>query len=436
MSSQGEETLDTYMVRAKHLLTMPDRSELLSQYDAGSDLTARDAEITGLIEDGGVLIDQGKIAWIGEYKKRPQRARAEGFPVMTTGVCTPGLIDCHTHAVFAGDRSEEFVSRNAGRAYIDILESGGGILNTVDAVRRTKREVLRRKLLRDCFEFMRRGVTTIEVKSGYGLSLNEERKQLLAVREAQAEMPCELAPCFLGAHAIPREYAGRPDDYVSLVCEEMIPQIAEEGLATYCDVFCDRGAFTVEQARRVLLAGKAHGLTPRIHADEIASIGATRLAAEVGAASADHLEQAPLEELKLMVEAGCVGVLMPAVNLYLGTLHELAPARQILRLGGELALATDYNPGSAMTYDIGAVMTLGATLYKMTPGEVLRAVTLGAAKALRRDDLGRLRVGARADLTLFDAPSPAYIPYHLGASLVEGVIIRGVFVYWTESEDF
>ncbi len=428
-------TLDTYLIRAKHLLTMPEHSDALAHYTP-DDLPARDAELTGLIEDGGVLVDHGKIAWFGPFHERPERTRKDNFPTMHTGVCTPGLIDCHTHAVFAGHRADEFMLRNAGRPYVEILEAGGGILNTVDAVRSTKRDILMRQLLRDCYEFMRRGVTTIEVKSGYGLDLPNERKQLLAVKQANAEIPCELIPCFLGAHAIPRNFKDRPDDYVDLVCNEMIPTIAEQKLATYCDVFCDRGAFNVEQARRVLETGKAHGLTPRIHADEIESIGATRLAAEVGATSADHLEQVPDDELEEMVKANVTGVLMPAVNLYLGTLDHLAPARKILDLGGEVALATDYNPGSAMTYDMGAVLTLGATLYKMTPGECLRAATIGAAKALGRQDIGRIRTGARADLTLFDAPSPAYIPYHMGASLVEGVIINGVFVYWTESEDF
>lgn len=430
------QTLDTYLIRAKHLLTMPEQSEDLAHYDPSMDLVARDAKLTGLIEDGGVLVDHGKIAWFGPFEERPKKTRKDNFPTMHTGVCTPGLIDCHTHAVFAGERSHEFMMRNAGKAYVEILEAGGGILNTMEAVRRTKRDALMHQLLRDCYEFMRRGVTTIEVKSGYGLDWPNERKQLQAINRANAEIPCELIPCFLGAHAIPPKYKDNPDAYVDIVCEEMIPKVAEENLATYCDVFCDRGAFTVEQARKVLETGKKYNLTPRIHADEIVSFGATRLAAEVGATSADHLEHTPDDELKAMVEAGVTGVLMPAVNLYLGTLDTLAPARKILNLGGEIALATDYNPGSAMTYDMGTVLTLGTTLYKLTPGEALRAATIGAAKALGRTDIGRIRKGARADLTLFDAPSPAFIPYHLGASQVEGVIINGVFVYWTEAEDF
>ena len=429
------QTLDTYLIRAQHLLTMPEQSDRLAAYDAAHILD-RDAEITGIIEDGGVLVDHGKIAWFGPFSERPAHVRGEDFPTMHTGVCTPGLIDCHTHAVFAGDRAHEFMLRNAGRPYVEILEEGGGILNTMEAVRRTKRDTMMRALLRDCYEFMRRGVTTIEVKSGYGLDWPNERKQLQAINLADQEIPCELVPCFLGAHAIPPKYKDNPDSYVDLVCDEMIPRVAEEKLATYCDVFCDRGAFTVAQARRVLETGKRHGLTPRIHADEIVNLGAVRLAAEVGATSADHLEQTPDDELAVMVEAGVTGVLMPAVNLYLGTTHELAPARKILSLGGEIALATDYNPGSAMTYDLGIILTLATTLYKLTPGEALRAVTIGAAKALGREDIGRIREGARANLTLFDAPSPAYIPYHMGASLVEGVIIDGVFVYWTEAEDF
>ena len=424
----------TLVVRAHHLLTMPESPGELSHYEPSGDLLARDAAITGLIEDGAVVVEQGKITWFGAWDKRPKHVRKDHVPIFHTGVCSPGLIDCHTHAVFAGERSHEFMLRNAGRAYVEILESGGGILNTVDAVRRASRDELAGRLVRDGYEFVRRGVTTIEVKSGYGLTRRDEIKQLEAIREAARELPCEVTACFLGAHAIPRELRATPDRYVDLVCEEMIPAVAKSKLAVYCDVFCDRGAFTLQQARKVLEAGKAHGLIPRIHADEITHTGSVRLAAELGASSADHLEHTPVEDLKVMVEANVTAVLMPVVNLYLGTLDKLAPARKILELGGEVALSTDYNPGSAMTYDLGAVMTLGATLYKMTPGEVLRAVTIGAAKALQREDIGRIRVGARADLAMFDAPSLSYIPYHMGASLVEGVLYRGEFVYWTESE--
>ena len=425
----------TFLVHAGQALTMPDGVDSLRAYDPQGDLEARDAEIVGLVEDACVLVERGKLSWIGRWDERPDRARRE-LPTMQTGVVTPGWIDCHTHAVFAGERSAEFALRNAGRPYVEILEAGGGILNTVDATRQASQQQLADALTTRVLDFVRRGVTTLEIKSGYGLSTKHELKSLRAIRDVvQAEVPCELVACFLGAHAIPRDYRDRRQDYVDLVCEQMIPKVAEEGLAAYCDVFCDRGAFTVEEARRVLEAGKAHGLIPRIHADELTDAGAARLAAEVGAASADHLEYTSDDALEAMAAADVTAVLMPAVNLFLGTIDHAAPARKLLAAGCEVAIATDFNPGSAMTQDLGLMTTLACTIYKMTPGEALRAVTLGAAKALRRDDIGRLRVGQRANLAMFDVPHYRYIPYHFGESHVEGVVQNGEFVYWTELED-
>ncbi len=425
---------DNFAVHAHQLLTMPDQVDALRAYDPGADLIARDALITGLIPDGGVLVERGKIAWIGRWEDRPKAARKKDLPVMTTGVCTPGLIDCHTHAVFGGSRHHEFMARNAGKPYVEILEAGGGILQSVAHTRAESRKSLAESLTARAYDFVRRGVTTIEVKSGYGLSVEDELKCLRAIRDAAAELPCELVACFMGAHAIPQEYRERRADYVALVCDKMLPQVAEQRLADYCDVFCDRGAFTVEEARLILTTAQRLGLKARIHAEEIAHTGAASLAAALGALSADHLEHITPADIDAMARANVVGVLMPAVNLYLGTLDTLAPARALLNAGCEIALSTDFNPGSAMTQDLGWILTLGCTLYKLTPGEALRAVTLGAARALGREDLGRLRVGQTAQLTLFDAPDLAAIPYHAGASLVEGVVWGGQFVYWTEAD--
>ena len=425
------------LIHAKTLLTMPDAPAALDQaFGPGPEIFARDREITGALDDAAILVEGGKIAWFGPWDKRPKRTkRDETMLHIEAGLVTPGWIDCHTHAVFAGWRAEEFVLRNAGRPYVEILEAGGGILQTVEAVRQASKEELVQGLTRAVYEFVRRGVTTLEVKSGYGLTLEDERKQLLAIAEVQKEVPCELTACFLGAHAIPKEWRSDRQGYVDLLCQEMIPQVAEQGLAVFCDVFCDRGAFDATEARRILLAGKDHGLIARIHADEITDAGGAFVAAEVGATSADHLEHTTSEGLRAMVKAGVTGVLMPAVNLYLGTLDRLAPARELLALGGEVALATDYNPGSSPIYDMGWLLTLGATLYKMTPGEVLRAVTVGAAKALGRQDIGRIRQGAVANLVLLDAPSMNAVPYLAGANLIDAVIWGGEFVYWTESEE-
>jgi imidazolonepropionase len=426
--------LRTFAVHARQLLTMPDAAPALAQYAPDADLAARDAALVGLIEDGGVHVKNGKIAWIGPWSERPKEVKKDGFPIMDTGVAMPGIVECHTHAVFAGHRAPEFVKRNAGQPYIKILEAGGGILNTVDATRTATLGDLTNTLIPRVYDFVRRGVTTLEIKSGYGLTLKDELKQLEAIRKAAPEVPCELIPCFLGAHAIPREHRADRAKYIDLICDEMIPQISERQLARYIDVFCDHGAFTIDEARRVLLTGKKHKLIPRIHADEIADIGAAQLAIEVGCTSADHLEHTPASLLPQLAAANVVGVLMPAVNLFLGTTSHMADARGMLAAGMEIALSTDFNPGSAMTQDISLIMSLACTLYKMTPGEALRAVTIGAAKALDRSDIGRLRVGHEANISMFDAPDLAYIPYAMGAPLIEGVVSRGEFVYWTDAE--
>lgn len=424
---------NTFLIHANQLLTMPEESAELRDYDPGADLAARDRAICGAIDDAGVFVEDGQIAWFGAWADRP--AAASEAPTIDAELVTPGWIDCHTHAVFAGERADEFVMRNAGRSYVEILEAGGGILDSVDQLRQTSTQDLADMLYERVFDSVRVGVTTLEIKSGYGLTTSDELKMLKAVKLVQErEVPCELVPCFLGAHAVPREYADRREEYVDLVCEEMIPKVAEQKLAQYCDVFCDRGAFDVAEARRILTTGQEHGLIARIHADELTDAGAARLAAEIGAASADHLEHTSDDAIEKMADAGVVGVLMPAVNLFLGTTDHLAPARKLLQAGCEVAVASDFNPGSAMTQDLGLMLTLACTLYKMTPGEALRAVTVGAAKALRRGDIGRIRQGLEANLTLLSVPSMSYVPYHFGTSHVSGVVQGGEFAYWTDQE--
>jgi len=427
--------VDTFAIRADQLLTMPDEADRLSDDDPDGDIEARDRELTGLRENGGIFVLDGRIEWVGDWEDRPEAARQEDVAQIEVGVVTPGWIDCHTHAVFAGERSEEFVMRNAGRSYVEILESGGGILNTVETVRSRSIDELADDLFARVFESVRMGVTSLEVKSGYGLTTADELKLLKAIRRVDERgVPCELVPCFLGAHAIPDSYEDRRDEYVDLVCQEMIPRVAEQNLADYCDVFCDRGAFEVGEAERILLAGRNHGMTPRIHADELSDAGAAMLAAELGAASADHLDYTGDGALDAMAEADVTAVLMPAVHLYLDTLDHLAPARTALEAGCEIALATDFNPGSAMTQDLGLMVHLGCTLYELTPGEALRAVTVGAATALERDDIGRIREGQTADLTLLDVPTYRYIPYHAGQNHVAGVIQDGQIAYWADVE--
>jgi imidazolonepropionase len=417
------------IVRAEQVLVMPESPECLHDYDPGCDWVQRDRTLLGAIDDGCVYIGDGAIQWVGAWAKRPQSDSLDSVPVFNCRLLTPGWVDCHTHSVFAGERAAEFVLRNAGRPYVEILEAGGGILNTVKALRGATLEELTDSLVERGQAFLRRGVTTLEVKTGYGLSTRDEEKSLLAIAAASPRVPSELVPCFLGAHAVPLAYRDRREAYVDLVCREMIPRFSEQNLAGYCDVFCDRGAFSVSEARRVLETGQEHGMIARIHADELTDAGAARLACDVGAASADHLEWTSDDVVEEMARKNVIGVLMPAVNLFLGTTDHVAPARKLLQAGGEIALATDYNPGSAMTMDIALMTTLGCTLYGLTPGESLRGVTIGAAKALRREDIGRLRVGARADLCCLDVSSFESIPYHMGENHVSAVFCRGELVH-------
>ena len=427
-----------YLVRARQLLTMP--PSVPTDTPVPSDAEAiqdRDDQLVGLIEDGAIVIDETTetIQWVGPWNERPKKFRKDSLDLLETDVAMPGLIDCHTHAVFAGERSREFMLRNAGQSYVEILEAGGGILNSVDALRAASLQSLTATLIPRVLHSVRQGITTLEIKSGYGLTVDDELKSLRAIANASPEVPCELVPCFLGAHAVPREHRDHRDRYIDLVCDQMIPAVADQQLAGYCDVFCDRGAFTADEARRILQTGKDHGLIPRIHADEIADIGAVQMACDIGAASADHLEHTGPEAIAAMADAGVVAVLMPAVNLFLGTTDHLAPARALLDAGCDVALATDFNPGSAMTQDLGAILMLAATLYKLTPAETLRAVTVAAARALRRDNIGSLQAGHRADIACFNAPHYRYLPYHFGQAHTDAVIYRGNLVYWTDSAD-
>ena len=419
----------TFSVRAKTMLTMPPDAPSLAHYEPDR-VADREAEITGRIDDGTIHVVDGVVTYVGPTDHAPKFSGHR----YDTELLMPGWIDCHTHSVFSGSREKEFVLRNAGRPYVEILESGGGILNTVDAVRETSRKNLTMALNERIYEFVRQGVTHLEVKSGYGLTTADETKMLGAVQDATPESPIDLSACFLGAHAIPRNFRDRREEYVDLVINHMIPTVAEKELATYCDVFCDRGAFTRDEAKRILLAGRDAGLIARIHADEITNAGAADLAAEIGAASADHLEHTTPDVFAKMADAGVVAVLMPAVNLFLGTTGELPDVRGMLDAGVEIAVATDFNPGSAMTQNLGLMTTLACTLYKITPGEALRAITVGAAKALQRDDLGTLQTGVTANLTMLRVPNPEYVPYHFGTSHIDAVVARGEFVYWTSLE--
>ena len=384
-------------------------------------MSAPPAEGLGAIAGGALAAKDGVIVWVGRETELPQAVHLapDGLDIDAQGRCVlPGFVDAHTHVPFAGSRAAEYGERLAGVSYGEILARGGGINVTVEATRQASEEELARLARLRYDSMLRHGTTTAEVKSGYGLTVADEAKQL---RAAATPHPLRRELTFLGAHFVPPEYGGRADDYIRLVCDEMIPACAP--LARWCDVFCDEGAFTVAQARRVLLAGRAAGLSLRIHADELARSGGSMLAAELGCASADHLIHVTSEEIEAMKDAGVVAVMLPGTSYTLGV--EFAPARAFLEAGVTIALASDFNPGTCDCENLQMMISLACQGMKLTPDEALHAATAGAAAALRRDDVGSLEVGKRCDLSVLVAETRTELPYHFGVNLVGDVVVGG-----------
>jgi len=379
------------------------------------------------IPDAAVIIDGDRIAWFGkDVACEPPPGCRE---LDAGGGCViPGLIDCHTHTVFASTREREFVQRLEGRSYAEIAESGGGIRDSVDAVRTASLEDLVASARPRLDRMLARGVTTVEIKSGYGLSVDDELKMLRAVKRL-AEGPIEVVGTYLGAHTTPRDFADDPDGYLDVILSDgMLSTIRDEGLAEFCDVFCERTAFDVPRSRRVLASCRAFGMTPKLHADQITQMGASRLAGEVEAISADHLETIDDGGIDAMKQAGCIGVLLPACSFFLGVAQ--APARRILEADLPVAVATDYNPGSSMVESLPLTMTIACTQMKMTPIEVLVGATANAAAALNRHDrLGSIENGHQADLVILDVPNADRMMYEPGRNCVRTVIKRGEVVH-------
>ncbi len=388
------------------------------------------AEI-GLIRDGAVAAKDGVIVAVGKTSDiMEQVAIGWDTRVVNAGgkVVLPGLVDPHTHVVFAGSREYELEMRIEGRGYLEILAAGGGILDTVRATRKAGLEELIATAGKYLQEMLAQGTTTAEAKSGYGLSTEDEVKMLEAIRELNLVQPVELVPTFLGAHAIPAEYRTNPDGYVDLVVEEMLPVVARRGLAEFCDVFCEEGVFSVEQTRRILLKAKELGLRLKVHADEMAPLGGAELAAELGATSADHLMAVSDQGICDLARSDTVAVLLPATTFCLMG-ERYAPARRMIEQGVAVALATDFNPGSSPVNSLQVVMGLACRQLKMRPAEVITAVTINAAHAVgRAAAVGSLEVGKKADMVIFDAPNHLYLMYRFGTNLVETVIKNGKVV--------
>ena len=341
----------------------------------------------------------------------------------------PGYVDCHTHLAFAGYRDSELGLRLRGAPYLEILAAGGGILSTVRHTRAASEEELCQNTLNVLDVMLAHGTTTVEAKSGYGLSLSDELKQLRALKAADVAHPVDVVSTFMGAHAIPPEYSHQRDEYVRLVVEKMIPAVAAEHLAEFCDCFCEAKAFSVDESRRILQAGKEAGLLPKLHADEITPLGGAGLAAELGAVSAEHLIYAAEEDLPRMARAGVVAVLLPATAFIL-RVPDKAPVQAMIREGVPIAISTDYNPGTSPMPNMQLLQAFACYHYGLTPAQSFAASTINAAHALNRgSSLGSLEPGKLADVIILDAPSLDFIPYHVGVNLVETVIKRGSTVF-------
>lgn len=382
----------------------------------------------GVIKDGAVAAADGTIVAVGTTAE--VMAQVETCPetriVDAAGrLVLPGLVDPHTHLVFAGSRENEFELKIKGMSYLDILRQGGGILRTVRETRAASRKDLFAIGRRHLDQMLNQGTTTAEVKSGYGLNVEDEIKTLHVIRDLHLFHPMDLVPTFLGAHAIPEEYQGCPDAFLELVIDKMLPAVAREKLAEFCDVFCEEGVFSIEQSRRVLAAAQELGLKAKIHADEIVSLGGGELAAEMKAVSADHLVAVSDRGIARMAEQGTIAVLLPATTFCLMG-KQYAPARKMIEAGLPVALASDFNPGSSPVNSLPVVMGIACRQLKMSPAEVITAVTINAAHAIgRAAEVGSIEVGKKADLVVFAAPSFAYLPYRFGTNLVETVIKDG-----------
>ena len=383
-----------------------------------------------IIENGSVVIEEGLIKAAGKTEDILSKYDENNYEVLNLeNKCVlPGFVDSHTHFVFGGYREEEFSWRLKGDSYMDIMNRGGGIANTVKATREASRGELiglGKKRLDSMLHF---GVTTVEGKSGYGLDYDTEIKQLEVMKELNDIHPVDVVSTFLGAHAVPAEYKGKQNDYIDFMIEKVMPYVAENELAEFCDVFCEEGVFSVEESRKILLEAKELGMKLKIHADEIASLGGAELGAELGTVSADHLLHASDKGIKDMAERKVVSTLLPTTAFCLR--EPFAKGRYMIDNGCGVALATDFNPGSGFTNSIPLIFALSAIYMNMTIEETITAMTINGAAALdRADTIGSIDVGKKGDLVVLEYPSYKFFPYNTGVNIVEKVIKNGVLVY-------
>jgi len=392
----------------------------------------------GLLEDAAVAVDDRLVGWVGPDAGLEEAADlSEARQVDARGrLVTPGLVDAHTHLLFGdgGEREREFAARAAGKGYLDAARSGGGIAATVAATRAAEPAALLAQAMARARRLLAHGVTTVEVKTGYGLSVEAELAHLRLLDELARTLWTEMTvyPTLLAAHAVPPERTAGREGWVRAICEEIVPRAAQERLAAFCDAYAEEGAFTIEEARRVLEAGRSHGLVPRLHADQLTPLGGARLAAEMECASADHLEHVDEAGIAALARAGVVACLLPTSTLFAGQ-GGYAPGRRLLDAGVPVALGTNVNPGTAMSENASLTLSLACVKAGLAPAEALVAFTAGGARALRDADVGRVARGAEADLVLWGCRSVEHLAWHMGVSHALLVVKRGRIVHTAEA---
>jgi imidazolonepropionase len=382
----------------------------------------------GVIQRGALAARRGRIVWIGPTADLLTAVRPMAFCKLIDAygkTVMPGLVDPHTHLVFAGSRENEFAMRIQGKTYQEIAAAGGGINATVAATRQAGKAELTFAARRSLNRMLTLGTTTVEVKSGYGLDVETELKMLEVIHGLNDDEPVTVVATFMGAHEIPPELRQNPEAYVDLVITRMIPVVAERKLARFCDVFCETGVFSVEQTERIFRAAQAAGLEVRVHADELTDLGGAAMAARMKARTADHLLHANDDGIRAMAQAGVIAVLLPGTAYFLH-MQRYARARDMIAAGVSVALATDFNPGSCMTESMPLIMNMACTQMRMLPAEAITAATVNAAWAIgEQDSIGSLEVGKQADVLVLDAPNHEHLCYHFGVNLVERVIKNG-----------
>lgn len=382
----------------------------------------------GVIRDAGILCQKGKIAWVGPMSSWRETTPDDFSEIdCAQKVVLPGFVDSHTHMLYAGSRENEFAMRALGATYQEIADAGGGILNTISHVRSASKKDLKKQTVRYLNDMMRYGTTTVEIKSGYGLDMDSEIKMLEAINELQVEEMMTVVPTFIGAHTVPPEHKSDPESYIRIIIDKMIPYVGKKKLAAFCDVFCEKGYFGIEQTQRILAEGKKWGMEAKIHAEELTSLGGAELAGRIGAISADHLEHVTDAGITALREGDVVATLLPGVSFFLN--HGYAPARKLIDTGVAVAISTDFNPGSCMSYSMPLMMTIACTQMRMSPEEAICAATLNGSAALNMSStIGSIEVGKNADIIVADVPDYRFLAYHFGTNHISKTIKNGIIL--------